>query len=111
MALVRFIVPRAKLGRGIATIALVVATCSAAGPSMAAAILAVASWHWLFTFNVPFGMLAVVAGGAVTAGYADVGAPVRLCQRGAERGDVRIAADWAGRDRPWPEPGCGCGWS
>jgi MFS transporter, DHA2 family, multidrug resistance protein len=59
-ALVRFIVPRAHLGRGIATIALVVATCSAAGPSLAAAILAVASWHWLFTFNVPFGVLAVL---------------------------------------------------
>ena len=58
-ALVRFIVPRAELGRGIATIALIVATCSAAGPSLAAAILAVASWHWLFTFNVPFGVLAV----------------------------------------------------
>lgn len=59
-ALVRFIVPRAQLGRGIATIALVVATCAAAGPSLAAAILAVASWHWLFTFNVPFGVLAVL---------------------------------------------------
>jgi DHA2 family multidrug resistance protein-like MFS transporter len=58
-ALVRFIMPRAQLGRGISTIALVVATCSAAGPSLAAAILAVASWHWLFTFNVPFGVLAV----------------------------------------------------
>lgn len=58
-ALVRFIVPRARLGSGIATIALVVATCSAAGPSLAAAILSVASWHWLFTFNVPFGVLAV----------------------------------------------------
>jgi MFS transporter, DHA2 family, multidrug resistance protein len=58
-ALVRYIVPRAQLGRGIAIVALVVATCSAAGPSLAAAILAVASWHWLFTFNVPFGVLAV----------------------------------------------------
>jgi DHA2 family multidrug resistance protein-like MFS transporter len=58
-ALVRFIFPRAQLGRGIATIALIVATCSASGPSLAAAILAVASWHWLFTFNVPFGVLAV----------------------------------------------------
>lgn len=58
-ALVRFIMPRNQLGRGISTIALVVATCSAAGPSLAAAILAVASWHWLFTFNVPFGVLAV----------------------------------------------------
>jgi MFS transporter, DHA2 family, multidrug resistance protein len=59
-ALVRFIVPRAQLGRGIAVIALVVATCSAAGPSIAAAILAVTSWHWLFTCNVPFGLVAVL---------------------------------------------------
>lgn len=58
-ALVRFIVPRSQLGRGISSIALVVATCSAAGPSLAAAILSVASWHWLFTFNVPFGIVAV----------------------------------------------------
>ena len=57
-ALVRFIFPRASLGRGIGTIALVVATCSAAGPTIAAAILAVASWHWLFLVNIPFGMLA-----------------------------------------------------
>jgi DHA2 family multidrug resistance protein-like MFS transporter len=58
-ALVRFIFPRARLGQGISTIALVVATCSAAGPSLAAAILTVASWHWLFLFNLPFGVLAV----------------------------------------------------
>ncbi|MDR3529077.1 MAG: MFS transporter, partial [Rhodopila sp.] len=58
-ALVRFIFPRASLGRGVAMTALVVATSSAAGPSLAAAILSVASWHWLFTFNVPFGILAV----------------------------------------------------
>ncbi len=58
-ALVRFIMPRAQLGRGISTIALVVATCSAAGPSIAAAILAVASWHWLFTVNVPIALLAL----------------------------------------------------
>ncbi len=57
-ALVRFIFPRASLGRGIGTIALVVATCSAAGPTIAAAILAVASWHWLFLVNIPFGILA-----------------------------------------------------
>ena len=57
-ALVRYIFPRARLGRGIATTALVVATCSAAGPSLAAAILAVTSWHGLFTINVPFGVLA-----------------------------------------------------
>ncbi|HVZ07798.1 MAG TPA: MFS transporter [Rhodopila sp.] len=57
-ALVRFIVPRDQLGRGVASVALVVATSSAAGPTIAAAILSLASWHWLFLFNVPFGVLA-----------------------------------------------------
>jgi DHA2 family multidrug resistance protein-like MFS transporter len=58
VALVRFVFPRAQLGRGIGFIALVVATSSASGPSAAAAILSVASWHWLFAINVPFGVLA-----------------------------------------------------
>lgn len=58
-ALVRFVFPRAQLGRGVATTALIVAISSASGPSVAAAILSVASWHWLFTFNLPFGLLAL----------------------------------------------------
>jgi DHA2 family multidrug resistance protein-like MFS transporter len=57
-ALIRFVFPRSRLGRGIGFIALVVATSSASGPSIAAAILSVASWHWLFAINVPFGVLA-----------------------------------------------------
>lgn len=58
-ALIRFIFPRARLGRGIATMGLIVAVSSASGPSLAAFILAFASWHWLFLFNAPFGVLAV----------------------------------------------------
>jgi DHA2 family multidrug resistance protein-like MFS transporter len=58
-ALVRFIFPKARLGRGIAMMGLIVAVSSASGPSLAAAILAAASWHWLFLINVPFGALAV----------------------------------------------------
>src|SRR5580658_8620784 len=54
-ALVRFIFPRAQLGRGIGYNVLVVAASSAAGPSIAAAILAVGSWPWLFALQVPFG--------------------------------------------------------
>ncbi len=60
MALVRYIYPRAQLGRGVGTTAMVVATSSAAGPSVAAAILAVAPWQYLFIFNVPLGILAIV---------------------------------------------------
>jgi DHA2 family multidrug resistance protein-like MFS transporter len=55
-ALVRLIYPRARLGRGIALNALVVAAASAAGPSIAAGILAIADWKWLFIINIPLGL-------------------------------------------------------
>ena len=58
-ALIRFIFPRARLGRGIAMMGLIVAVSSASGPSLAALILGVASWHWLFLINAPFGAVAV----------------------------------------------------
>jgi DHA2 family multidrug resistance protein-like MFS transporter len=55
-ALVRLIYPSAQLGRGMAINSMVVATSSVAGPSVAAAILSVASWPWLFAINVPLGL-------------------------------------------------------
>ena len=59
-ALVRFTYPRRQLGRGIAMVSVVVSISSAAGPSVAAAILAVASWPWLFAINVPIGLVALL---------------------------------------------------
>src|SRR5262249_7982219 len=41
--------------------AMVVAVSAAIGPSVAAAILAVAPWPWLFAVNVPTGILALYA--------------------------------------------------
>lgn len=58
VALVRLIYPPQFLGRGLAVNAMVIAIASAAGPTLAGAILSVASWHWLFLINVPFGVLA-----------------------------------------------------
>jgi DHA2 family multidrug resistance protein-like MFS transporter len=58
-ALIRFIFPKAQLGRGIGYNVLVVATSSAAGPSVAAAIMGFASWPWLFALQVPFGVVAL----------------------------------------------------
>jgi len=52
-ALVRLTYPRALLGRGIAINSAVVATASVAGPTVAAAVLSVASWPWLFVINLP----------------------------------------------------------
>jgi len=61
-ALIRFSVPAARLGRVIGYNATVVSIASVAGPTVAAAILAVASWQWLFAFNIPFGLLAIGLG-------------------------------------------------
>jgi DHA2 family multidrug resistance protein-like MFS transporter len=61
-ALVRFIMPGRQIGRGIAGVAVVVAVSGAAGPTIAAAILAVTTWHWLFLINVPLGIICVAVG-------------------------------------------------
>jgi DHA2 family multidrug resistance protein-like MFS transporter len=58
-ALIRVIYPSRQLGRGVGLNALVVAISSAIGPSVASAILAVASWQWLFAVNVPIGIVAI----------------------------------------------------
>ncbi len=58
-ALIRFIYPSAKLGLGVGINAMVVGTGTAMGPSVAAAILSVASWPWLFAVNLPLGVAAL----------------------------------------------------
>ena len=58
-ALVRFIYPRRWLGRGVGINATVGSIASAAGPTVAAGILSVAPWPWLFAVNVPLGAIAI----------------------------------------------------
>ena len=58
-ALIRIIYPQRHLGRGIAINSLIVAVSTAAGPTVAAAILSVASWQWLFFINLPVGIAAL----------------------------------------------------
>ena len=58
-ALIRFIYPQSQLGRGIGINTEMVAISAAAGPTIASAILSVASWPWLFAVNVPIGIFAV----------------------------------------------------
>jgi DHA2 family multidrug resistance protein-like MFS transporter len=55
-ALVRLTYPSAVLGRGIALNSVVVAASSVAGPTIAALVLSVASWPWLFVIQVPLGV-------------------------------------------------------
>ncbi len=61
-ALVRLTYPRAQLGRGLAINSMVVALASVAGPSVAAGILSVAPWPWLFALNLPLGALTLWLG-------------------------------------------------
>ncbi len=61
-ALVRQIFPRALLGRGMAINSMVVATATVAGPTVAALILSVAPWPWLFALNLPLGALTLWLG-------------------------------------------------
>jgi DHA2 family multidrug resistance protein-like MFS transporter len=59
-ALVRSIYPRAMLGRGLGFNTTVVATSLAAGPSIGAALLSVASWQLLFGVYIPLGVISFV---------------------------------------------------
>ncbi len=57
--LIRTIYPRNQLGRGMGINATVVAVSSVAGPTLAAGILSVARWPWLFAVNIPVGLAAL----------------------------------------------------
>src|ERR1700735_878559 len=59
-ALIRFIYPSRSLGRGVGNNALTVAVSTAVGPTIAAGILSMGTWQWLFAINVPLGVIAFV---------------------------------------------------
>lgn len=61
-ALVRATYPAKMLGRGIGYNAMVLSISAAVGPTLAALILAVASWQWLFLINLPIGIAALIVG-------------------------------------------------
>ncbi|RHJ95156.1 MFS transporter [Parabacteroides bouchesdurhonensis] len=59
-ALIRIIYPKRFLARGMGLNALVVSVSAAAGPTIAAGILSVANWPWLFAVNIPVGLTALL---------------------------------------------------
>ncbi len=61
-ALVRATYPTKMLGRGIGYNALVLSMSAAAGPTLAALILSVGKWPWLFLINLPIGLAAMGIG-------------------------------------------------
>jgi DHA2 family multidrug resistance protein-like MFS transporter len=58
-ALVRYIFPQSQFGRRVALITVTVSISATIGPSFASLVLGVASWHWLFAVNIPFGLAAI----------------------------------------------------
>jgi DHA2 family multidrug resistance protein-like MFS transporter len=54
-ALVRYIYPASQFGRGIALNGLIVALGVALGPTVAAGVLSIATWPFLFLINIPLG--------------------------------------------------------
>ncbi len=59
-AIYRQIYPHDQLGRALGLSGVIVATSSAAGPTIGGTILAVAAWPWIFAINVPLGIFAVL---------------------------------------------------
>lgn len=59
-ALIRFLFPPHRLGRGVGMNALVVGVSFAVGPTVASLILSAGTWPWLFGVNVPLGVVALV---------------------------------------------------
>lgn len=58
-ALIRDVYPPHQLGRGIGINAFIIALSAALGPTIAALILSLGSWHWLFAINIPIGLMAL----------------------------------------------------
>ena len=62
LAAVGLVFPRHLVGRAFAVNATVWGVMSVAGPGLAAGLLLVASWRWIFLVNIPLGALAFVLG-------------------------------------------------
>jgi MFS transporter, DHA2 family, multidrug resistance protein len=64
-ALLRQVYPPRLVGRGIALLGLAVALSAALGPTVAAGILSVAGWRWLFAVNLPLGIVGLFVASAM----------------------------------------------
>ncbi|MEA2333077.1 MAG: hypothetical protein QOH58_3215 [Thermoleophilaceae bacterium] len=59
-AITVLVFPPEHRGRGLALIAVVALVSSALGPVLGGVLIELASWHWIFLINIPFGILGVV---------------------------------------------------
>ena len=77
-ALVRAAFPHKMAGRGIALLALTVAISATLGPTVAAVILHLGNWRWLFGVNLPIGVCVLAIGMAAVPSNAGVRRPFDL---------------------------------
>jgi DHA2 family multidrug resistance protein-like MFS transporter len=61
-ALIRSIYPVSRLGRGLSFNTMIATVAASLAPVAGGAILAVASWPWLFAVVIPFGLLSIWIG-------------------------------------------------
>jgi DHA2 family multidrug resistance protein-like MFS transporter len=107
LALLRFVYPRRLLGQAIAWNAMTIAAASAAGPTVGAAVLTVASWPWLFALNLPIGALVLAACRGLPRPPATAR---RLDIASIALNALMFAAFVLGSDRLPSSPGLGAAW-
>jgi EmrB/QacA subfamily drug resistance transporter len=59
-AITVLVFPPEQRGRGLALIAVVALVSSALGPVLGGLLVEIASWHWIFLINIPFGILGIL---------------------------------------------------
>ena len=59
-AMTVLVFPPQQRGFGLALIAVVALVSSAFGPVLGGVLIEIASWHWIFLINIPFGILGIV---------------------------------------------------
>jgi EmrB/QacA subfamily drug resistance transporter len=59
-AITVLVFPPQQRGRGLALIAVVALVSSALGPVLGGVLIEIASWHWIFLINIPFGIVGVL---------------------------------------------------
>ncbi|MEX2253418.1 MAG: MFS transporter [Thermoleophilaceae bacterium] len=78
LATTLLVFPPEQRGLGIGMMAVVANLGAAVGPLLGGVLIDVASWHWIFLINVPFGLLAIVLTLRVMPESFDLGAGRRV---------------------------------
>ncbi|MFZ7102924.1 MAG: DHA2 family efflux MFS transporter permease subunit [Peptococcaceae bacterium] len=65
MAMVYRIVPRERIGSAMGTFGLTMLLAPAIGPSLGGYLVEYVSWHWIFSINVPIGVIGILLAGIV----------------------------------------------